>query len=128
MHWVIKLALDSSRHILEEMIDPTKAGYLIHQTYNILIRAYAGVTLVEYADHLPDIQDTFRLMEKTITSVLEPENHEPVFHWAKNVMRKKALDAMGQEGEKLKGIEQETTLDWTTHFLVDSMFPFNAEI
>lgn len=55
---------------------------------------------------------------------------EPVFQWATNVMRKRALDAIHcsvevDDQQLAAGGDDASSPDWTRHFLVDAMFPFN---
>ena len=74
----------------------------VHQTYHDLIIGYTGVTLVEYAIHLSDVQGTLGLMERVLLNRVESEElikepnfkADPVFQWATSVMRKKVLDAL----------------------------------
>ncbi|TQB70583.1 hypothetical protein MPDQ_000302 [Monascus purpureus] len=128
---LINQAIYHSHQILEQMMHPDRAPSYVHQTYNTLLRAYAGVTLVEYGVYLPDIQGTFRLMERVLCCPAQEERLvEPVFQWATNVMRKRALDAMHcsvevDEQQLAGGGGDASAPDWTRHFLVDAMFPFN---
>ncbi|WKT43925.1 hypothetical protein QSH57_008778 [Fusarium oxysporum f. sp. vasinfectum] len=81
---------------------------VIH-TFDFLMGAYAHVTLVEFADHLEDIDRTFRLMEEVQNLRKDTYVVEPVSIWAMNMMRKRLLDTvrpeMDVQTEMLPGLD-----------------------
>jgi hypothetical protein len=123
------LLLDKGMHLCSQTA-------LVKPSYDFLISAYAGVTLVEYASFLPNPKLTFELMEK-----VQIQGHwgynpkislEPVFNWATNVMRKKAQDysVSMQEQAELDAMHSnfDTTesqvpisMDWIPNILIDSV-------
>ncbi|KAG5807203.1 hypothetical protein H9Q74_007886 [Fusarium xylarioides] len=58
----IECILEHSHQIIRFSREMTRQKRIIH-TFDFLIGAYAHVTLVEFSDHLEDIDKTFRLME-----------------------------------------------------------------
>ena len=61
-------------------------------TYDILLGAYAGVTLVQFADFLPDIRGVSELMVRVEQQRRSAWNRGQVLTWASNMMQKKLLD------------------------------------
>ena len=61
-------------------------------TYDILLGAYAGVTLVQFADLLPDIREVSELMIRVEQQRRSAWNRGQVLTWASNMMQKKLLD------------------------------------
>lgn len=61
-------------------------------TYDILLGAYAGVTLVQLADFLPDIRSASELMLQVEQQRRNSRCRDQVLHWASNMMQKKLLD------------------------------------
>jgi hypothetical protein len=61
-------------------------------TYDILLGAYAGVTLVQLADSLPDIRGVSELMMRVDQQRRSPGCRDQVLTWASNMMQKKVLD------------------------------------
>ncbi|PCG88752.1 Hypothetical protein PENO1_108520 [Penicillium occitanis (nom. inval.)] len=123
------LLLDTGMHLCSQTA-------LVKPSYDFLISAYAGVTLVEYASFLPNPKLTFELMEK-----VQIQGHwgynpkvslEPVFNWATNVMRKKAQDysASMQEQAELDAMHSSydtaesqvpISMGWIPNILLDSV-------
>jgi hypothetical protein len=123
------LLLDTGMHLCSQTA-------LVKPSYDFLISAYAGVTLVEYASFLPNPKLTFELMEK-----VQIQGHwgynpkvslEPVFNWATNVMRKKAQDysVSMQEQAELDAMHSSydtaesqvpISMGWIPNILLDSV-------
>lgn len=61
-------------------------------TYDILLCAYAGVTLVQFADILPDMRGVLELMLRVDQQRRSLRCRDQVFTWASNMMQKKLLD------------------------------------
>lgn len=61
-------------------------------TYDVLLGTYAGVTLVQFADALPDIRGVSELMLQVVHQRKSLRRREPVLTWASNMMQKKLLD------------------------------------
>ncbi|KAH8659882.1 hypothetical protein BX600DRAFT_513542 [Xylariales sp. PMI_506] len=78
-------------HLVVEKMGTYAALVGTVQTYDFLLSAYAAITLVEYSECLPDVQATFRLMER-VHLEQRGVKKEPVFNWAKNMMHKRATD------------------------------------
>ncbi|CAH0020623.1 unnamed protein product, partial [Clonostachys rhizophaga] len=61
-------------------------------TYDLLLGAYAAVTLVEYSDYLSDVKKVFDLMQTVSDQWPSFMSPEPVFDWAKSMMSKRVAD------------------------------------
>ncbi|KAF4435872.1 Transcriptional activator of proteases prtT [Fusarium acutatum] len=85
--------LKHSHQIIRFSREMTRQKKIIH-TFDFLIGAYAHVTLVEFSDHLEDIDETFRLMEEVQNLRKDTYVVEPVSIWAMNMMRKRLLDTV----------------------------------
>jgi len=70
-------------------------------TYDILLSAYASVTLVQFADFLPDIRGASELMMRVEQQRRFVWNRGQVLTWASNMMQKKLLDLNGGGPEDL---------------------------
>jgi hypothetical protein len=64
-------------------------------TYDILLGAYAGVTLVQLSDSLHDIRGVSELMMRVDQQRRSPGCRDQVLTWASNMMQKKVLDLDG---------------------------------
>lgn len=64
-------------------------------TYDILLGAYAGVTLVQFADFLPDIRGVSELMLRVEQQRTTVWSKGQVLTWASGMMQKKLLDQNG---------------------------------
>lgn len=64
----------------------------IAAAYDLLLGSYAGVTLVEFADYLLDIEETLNLMQRVDQQRGHLQATGPVLTWAMNMMLKKSLD------------------------------------
>ncbi|KAI1613824.1 hypothetical protein EDD36DRAFT_417685 [Exophiala viscosa] len=120
----VEVLIHHSRRILELMITLCLRTAFVRPTYDSLLGAYASVTLVEYAVHLPDIQATFALMEKALLQGQRAQSNVLVLQWATNMMRKKLLDAMPQRNLQVTEEDlPEPSTDWVSYSLVESVFP-----
>lgn len=104
----IEPILKHSHQIIRISREMTRQKRVIH-TFDFLMGAYAHVTLVEFADHLEDIDKTFRLMEEVQNLRKDTYVVEPVSIWAMNMMRKRLLDTvrpeMDVQTEMLPGLD-----------------------
>jgi hypothetical protein len=92
-------------------------------TYNILLGAYAGVTLVQFADFLPDIRAASELMLRVEQQRRSVWNRGQVLTWASNMMQKKLLDLSGSGPEDL-GInagQGDTFFQWMPLGVLDTI-------
>ncbi|KAI1060735.1 hypothetical protein LB506_007062 [Fusarium annulatum] len=92
----IESILEHSHHVVRLSRDMIRQKKIIH-TFDFLMGAYAHVTLVEFSDHLEDIDETFRLMEEVQNLRKNTYVVEPVSIWAMNMMRKRVFDAARPE-------------------------------
>lgn len=92
----IELILKQSHQIIRYIGDLTRQQSVLH-TFDFLMGAYAHVTLVEFSDHLEDIEKTFRLMEEVQNLQKDTYVLEPVSDWATNMMRKRVFDTVRPE-------------------------------
>ncbi|KAF9773338.1 hypothetical protein IL306_008871 [Fusarium sp. DS 682] len=92
----IEPILAQSHQIIRFIGDLTRQKSVIH-TFDFLMGAYAHVTLVEFSDHLEDIEKTFRLMEEVQNLRKDVYVFEPVSSWAMNMMRKRVFDTVRPE-------------------------------
>ncbi|KAH7203465.1 hypothetical protein DER44DRAFT_885311 [Fusarium oxysporum] len=103
----IEPILKHSHQIIRLSREMTRQKRVIH-TFDFLMGAYAHVTLVEFSDHLEDIDKTFRLMEEVQNLRNDTYVVEPVSIWAMNMMRKRLLDTarpeMDVQTEMLPGL------------------------
>jgi hypothetical protein len=88
--------LKQSHQIIRFSREMTKQKRVIH-TFDFLMGAYAHVTLVEFSDHLEDIDKTFRLMKDVQNLRQGTYVFEPVSSWAMNMMRKRVFDTVRPE-------------------------------
>ncbi|KAF5536347.1 transcriptional activator of proteases prtT [Fusarium mexicanum] len=104
----IECILEHSHQIIRFCREMTRQKRIIH-TFDFLMGAYAHVTLVEFSDHLEDIDKTFRLMEEVQNFRKDTYVVEPVSIWAMNMMRKRVYDAarpeMDTQTETLPGLD-----------------------
>jgi CTP:phosphocholine cytidylyltransferase-like protein len=104
----IECILERSHEIIRFSKEMTRQKKIIH-TFDFLMGAYAHVTLVEFSDHLEDIDNTFRLMEEVQDFRKGTYVVEPVSIWAMNMMRKRVYDAARPEtntqAETLPGLD-----------------------
>ncbi|KAF5555311.1 transcriptional activator of proteases prtT [Fusarium napiforme] len=104
----IECILEHSHQIIRFSREMTRQKNIIH-TFDFLMGAYAHVTLVEFSDHLEDIDKTFRLMEEVQDLRKDTYVVEPVSIWAMNMMRKRVYDAarpeMNTQTETLPGLD-----------------------
>ncbi|EWZ81175.1 hypothetical protein FOWG_14748 [Fusarium oxysporum f. sp. lycopersici MN25] len=104
----IEPILKHSHQIIRISREMTRQKRVIH-TFDFLMGAYAHVTLVEFADHLEDIDKTFRLMQEVQNLRKDTYVVEPVSIWAMNMMRKRLLDTvrpeMDVQTEMLPGLD-----------------------
>ncbi|RAO72530.1 uncharacterized protein BHQ10_008542 [Talaromyces amestolkiae] len=135
---VIELIIRYSHLLLDKGMLLCSQTALVKPSYDFLISAYAGITLVEYASFLPNPKLTFELMEKVQIQghrSYNPEiSLEPVFNWATNVMRKKAQDySVSMQQAELDAVNSnfDTTtnesrvpisMDWIPNTLIDSFY------
>lgn len=61
-------------------------------TYDILLGAYAGVTLVQFADSLSDLRGASEVMLRVDQQRRTSRSRDQVLTWASNMMQKKLLD------------------------------------
>ncbi|RBR15535.1 hypothetical protein FVER53590_26001 [Fusarium verticillioides] len=94
----IECILEHSHEIIRFSMEMTSQKNIIH-TFDFLMGAYAHVTLVEFSDHLEDINKTFLLMEEVQDLRKDTYVDEPVSIWAMNMMRKRVYDAARPELE-----------------------------
>ncbi|PNP74668.1 hypothetical protein FNYG_12004 [Fusarium nygamai] len=94
----IECILEHSHEIIRFSREMTRQKNIIH-TFDFLMGAYAHVTLVEFSDHLENIDKTFRLMEEVQDLRKDTYVVEPVSIWAMNMMRKRVYDAARPELE-----------------------------
>ncbi|KAF5576619.1 transcriptional activator of proteases prtT [Fusarium pseudoanthophilum] len=94
----IECILEHSHQIIRFCREMIRQKRIIH-TFDFLMGAYAHVTLVEFSDHLLDIEKTFRLMEEVQDLRKDTYVVEPVSIWAMNMMRKRVYDAARPELE-----------------------------
>lgn len=92
----IESILEHSHHVVRLSRDMIKQKKIIH-TFDFLMGAYAHITMVEFSDHLEDIDETFRLMEEVQNLRKDTYVVEPVSIWAMNMMRKRVFDAARPE-------------------------------
>ncbi|KAH7244528.1 uncharacterized protein BKA55DRAFT_574037 [Fusarium redolens] len=92
----IEPILKQSHQIIRFSREMTKQKRVIH-TFDFLMGAYAHVTLVEFSDHLEDIDKTFRLMKDVQNLRQGTYVFEPVSSWAMNMMRKRVFDTVRPE-------------------------------
>ncbi|KAF5247680.1 hypothetical protein FANTH_6303 [Fusarium anthophilum] len=104
----IECILEHSHQIIRFCREMTSQKRIIH-TFDFLMGAYAHVTLVEFSDHLEDIDKTFRLMEEVQNLRKGTYVVEPVSIWAMNMMRKRVYDAarpeMDTQADTLPGLD-----------------------
>lgn len=76
------------------------------QIYDLLLGAYAAVTLVEFADHLENIESTYLLMEEVQNIRRATCSVQHVYAWATDMMKKRLLDEMQQDLEPVLEMPQ----------------------
>jgi hypothetical protein len=86
--------IDSASTVLSNIGSMTST-YGTIPTYDILLGAYAGVTLVQFADFLPDIRGVSELMLRVEQQRTTVWNKGQVLTWASGMMQKKLLDTSG---------------------------------
>jgi len=85
------------------------------QIYDLLLGAYAAVTLVEFADYLENVETTYLLMDEVQKIRRVTCSLEPVYSWATDMMKKRMLDTMQQDMEPVLEIPQRFEL-WCPPF------------
>jgi hypothetical protein len=92
-------------------------------TFDILLCAYAGVTLVQFADYLPDIRGASELMLRVDQQREGPWCRDQVLTWASNMMQKKLLDldGCGAGDSQPDGGQEEMSLQWMPLGVLDAV-------
>lgn len=90
--------IDSASTVMSNVGSMTST-YGTIPTYDILLGAYAGVTLVQFADFLPDIRGVSELMLRVEQQRTTVWNKGQVLTWASGMMQKKLLDMNGGASE-----------------------------
>ncbi|GAB7328536.1 hypothetical protein MBLNU13_g00491t3 [Cladosporium sp. NU13] len=90
--------IDSATTVLSNVGSMT-SNYGTVPTYDILLGAYASVTLVQLADFLPDIRVVAELMLRVEQQRRSVWDRGQVLTWASNMMQKKLLDVDGGVGQ-----------------------------
>jgi hypothetical protein len=117
-----KSIIDSALSVLSSIGSMTDT-YGTIPTYDILLGSYAGVTLVQFADFLPDIRSVAELMLWVDQQRRSPWNRGQVLTWASNMMQKKLLDlnAGGQESRELDAVQGDTLFQWMPLGVLDTV-------
>lgn len=115
--------IDSASTVLSNVGSMTST-YGTVPTYDILLGAYAGVTLVQLADFLPDIRRVSELMVRVEQQRRSVWNRGQVLTWASNMMQKKLLDVDCGTGEGGLGVEAgqgDTVFQWMPLGVLDTV-------
>ncbi|KAH8698809.1 hypothetical protein BGW36DRAFT_376755 [Talaromyces proteolyticus] len=116
----INLILRHSHLLLDQVMDLCSQTALVNPSYDFLLTAYAGVTLVEYATFITNPQYTYELMEKVQFQQARCRGSkylESVFNWATNVMRKRVYDFVQQQQAKVNEVKESNLSD--TQYIED---------
>ena len=118
---LIQSIIDSSFAVLSDVGSMTSTFGTI-PTYDILLGAYAGVTLVQFADSLPDIRKVSELMQRVDQKRRSSGSRDQVLTWASNMMQKKLLDLDndGPQGIR-RDFGQSDTIQWMPLGIVDTV-------
>lgn len=112
--------IDSALTVLSNVGNMTSALGTI-PTYDILLGAYAGVTLVQFADFLPDIREVSGLMLRVDQQRRSSGSRDQVLTWASNMMQKKLLDLDSDEPGRVQAdVGQGDTLQWMPLGVLDA--------
>ena len=92
-------------------------------TYDILLGAYAGVTLVQFADYLSDIRGASELMLRVEQQRATVWNKGQVLTWASGMMQKKLLDVNGGGSEDMEVDvgQTDTFIQWMPLGVLDTV-------
>jgi hypothetical protein len=92
-------------------------------TYDILLGSYAGVTLVQFADFLPDIRAVSELMQWVDQQRRRPWNRGQVLTWASNMMQKKLLDSEAGDQRPVgsDAVQGDTVFQWMPLGVLDTV-------
>jgi hypothetical protein len=92
-------------------------------TFDILLCAYAGVTLVQFADSLSDIRGVSELMLRVDQQRSSPGCRDRVLTWASNMMQKKLidLDSGGAGDSHPDGGQEDTFFQWMPLGVLDAV-------
>lgn len=83
----IQCAADHSHNILNLFLSMSDLTTYVHPVYENLLCSFAMVTLVELANHIPNIFDTVTLMEQAISHIQPGGTAESVGRWSLGVMK-----------------------------------------
>lgn len=114
--------IDSASTVLSNVGSMTNA-YGTVPTYDILLGSYAGVTLVQFADFLPDIRAVSELMLRVEQQRTTVWNRGQVLTWASGMMQKKLLDVNGGgSGDvEVDAGQGETFIQWMPLGVLDTV-------
>lgn len=116
--------IDSASTVLSNVGSMTST-YGTVPTYDILLGAYAGVTLVQFADFLPDIRGVSELMARVEQQRTTVWSKGQVLTWASGMMQKKLLDVKGGGEGDLEGGgdvgQGETFVQWMPLGVLDTV-------
>ena len=114
--------IDSASTVLSNVGSMTST-YGTVPTYDILLGAYAGVTLVQFADFLPDIRSVSELMLRVEQQRTTVWNRGQVLTWASGMMQKKLLDMNGAgSGDlELDAGQGDTFIQWLPLGVLDTI-------
>jgi len=114
--------IDCAVTVLSSVGSMTSA-YGTVSTYDILLGAYAGVTLVQFAESIPDIRGVSELMLRVDQQRRSPWNRGQVLTWASNMMQKKLLDLDGGEPGLLEtdAGQGDTFIQWMPLGVLDTV-------
>lgn len=113
--------IDSALAVLSNVGNMTSALGTI-PTYDILLGAYAGVTLVQFADFLSDIHEVSQLMLRVDQQRRSSRSRDQVLTWASNMMQKKLLDLDNDDSGRVQAdVGQCDTLQWMPLGVLDAV-------
>jgi len=92
-------------------------------TYDILLGSYAAVTLVQFAEFLPDIRRVSELMMWVDQQRRSPWNRGQVLTWASNMMQKKLLDSEAGDQRPVGSdtMQGDTVFQWMPLGVLDTV-------
>ena len=115
--------IDSASTVMSNIGSMTST-YGAIPTYDTLLGAYAGVTLVQFADFLPDIRGVAELMLRVEQQRRSVWNKGQVLTWASNMMQKKLLDVNGGVRQGDPGVnagQGDTFFQWMPLGVLDTV-------
>lgn len=83
----IQFAIHHSHQILSLFLSMSDLTTYVHPAYENLLCSFAMLTLVELADHVPNVFEAVTLMEQSVSHIQRGGKAEPVGRWSLSIMK-----------------------------------------